>query len=602
MGRKWTYCAVYSIIQIQFLKGVWEEIFNAGEDIYAPPNSDVNLTCQTKKNNFLVQMQWSKVTDKIDPIAVYHPHYGLYCFLGHACESQVTFIETAKNVTKWTLYLRNISTTFSGKYECSFTLYPEGIQTRVYNLIVAPYTQDGRSHTIETEANRTLKIPCFQNTSSETSPGFTFSWLVEKDGVQEVLFTHDDCISNSTSFKGRVKLGTDCGLHLSPVQIQDDGTTFSCHLRVSPLEVWKTSTTVKVFAKPEVLMIVENTTKDVLGERVFICLLKNVFPKANITWLIDERFLQGDEEGIYITNNEEKVRNGFWELKSVLTRTHGDRPAQSKNMTIRCMALSPGPRNGMWSTSSQAIMLSLDSVNVPVEHLASGTGFTLGTQPFPDDKVSPTRYPAMSSMTSADGDVSTPDATPQASNSSMTTKGFDYSQTSSGTDAKNSSRAGSSSDSGFWSPSTSPPEWLSLPGTSTGPPEPDAPVSLIRREMHTSAPSEASLAPHDVITSTTKDFPDVLTSANGMTENDHSHITSITVNKPRDGMSWPVVIAALLSFCTILFGLGVRKWCQYQKEIMERPPPFKPPPPPIKYRCIQEPTGHDLPCHEMEAL
>lgn len=73
--------------------------------------------------------------------------------------------------------------------------------------------------------------------------------LQEKDGVQEVLFTHDDRISNSTSFKGRVELGTDCGLHLSPVQIQDDGTTFSCHLRVSPLEVWKTSTTVKVFGK-----------------------------------------------------------------------------------------------------------------------------------------------------------------------------------------------------------------------------------------------------------------------------------------------------------------------------------------------------------------
>ncbi|KAL6088344.1 hypothetical protein STEG23_029628, partial [Scotinomys teguina] len=359
MGRKWTYCAVYSIIQIQFFRGVWEEVFNAGEDIYALPNSNVNLTCQTKEKDFLVQMQWSKVTDKTDLIAVYHPQYGLFCPLGHACESQVAAIETLKNVTKWTLYLKNISTTFSGKYECSFTLYPEGIQTRVYNLIVAPYTQEECNHTIETEANRTLKIPCFQNTSSEISPGFTFSWLVEKDGVQEVLLTHDYRISNSTSFKSRVKLGTEYGLHLSPVQIQDDGRTFSCHLRVSPLEVWKTSTTVQVFAKPEILMIMETTTKDVLGERVFTCLLKNVFPRANITWLIDERFLQGDKEGIYITNDEKKGRSGFRELKSVLTRTRGYRPAQSNNMTIQCMALSPGPRNEVWSTSSQAIMLSL---------------------------------------------------------------------------------------------------------------------------------------------------------------------------------------------------------------------------------------------------
>ncbi|XP_038201924.1 T-cell surface protein tactile [Arvicola amphibius] len=581
MGRKWTYCAVYSIIQIQFFRGIWEERVNTGETIYSPPGSDINLTCQTtKEKEFLVQAQWSKVTDKNDPIVVYHPQYGYYYTQRHAHEAQEASIKIRRNVTEWILSLRNISTNFSGQYECSFTVYPEGIQTTVYNLVVAPLTQEEHNYTIETETNWTLEIPCFQNTSSEISPEFTFSWLVEKDGVQEVLLTHDDHICNSTSFKGRVKLGTDSGLHLSPVQIQDDGLIFSCHLRVNPLEVWKTFTTVKVFAKPEILMIVENSTMDVLGKKVFTCLLKKVFPKTNITWLIDGRFLQGNEEGIYITNDKKTDRSGFWEVKSVLTRMHGDWPAQSNNVTVQCMALSPGPRNKMWTISSQAIMLPLDSVNVPTEHLASVTGSTLGTQPFPNDNVSPT-----------------------TSNSRMTTKGYNYVQTSSGADGKNSSRAASSSSGSWLSPSISPPEWLSSPGTSTKPLQPDAPAdALIPSEMHTSVPSEASLAPHDVISSTTKEFPDVATTARGMTKNYHNYITSITVNKPRDGMSWPVVVAALLLFCAILFMLGVRKWCQYQKEIMERPPPFKPPPPPIKYTCIQEPTGHDLPCHEMETL
>ncbi|XP_075820091.1 T-cell surface protein tactile isoform X2 [Microtus pennsylvanicus] len=580
MGRKWTYCAVYSIIQIQFFRGIWEERVNAGETIYSPPGSDVNLTCQTtKEKEFLVQAQWSKVTDKNDPIVVFHPQYGFHYAQGHAHGAQEAFIKTRNNVTEWTLSLENTSTTFSGQYECSFTVYPEGIQTTVYNLVVAPLTQEEHNYTIETETNWTLEIPCFQNTSSEISPGFTFSWLVEKDGVQEVLLTHDDHICNSTSFKGRVKLGADFGLHLSPVQIQDDGLTFSCQLSVTPLEVWKTSTIVKVFAKPEILIMMENGTMDVLGERVFTCLLKKVFPRANITWLIDGRFLQGNEEGIYITNEKKTDRSGFWEVKSVLTRTHVDRPAQSNNVTVQCMALSPGPRNKMWNISSQAIMLPSDSVNVPTEHFASVTRSTLGTQPFPNDDVSPT-----------------------TSNSSVTTKGFNYVQTSSGTDSKNSSRATSSSSASWPSPSVSPPEWPSLPGTSTKPLQPDAPDSLIPTEIHTSVPSEASLAPHDVISSTTKGFPDVATTARGMTKNDHNYITSITVNKPRDGMSWPVVVAALLIFCAILFMLGVRKWCQYQKEIMERPPPFKPPPPPIKYTCIQESTGHDLPCHEMETL
>ncbi|XP_034370749.2 T-cell surface protein tactile [Arvicanthis niloticus] len=269
MGRKWTYSVVYAIIQMQFFRGVWEELFNPRDNVYALPGSDVNLTCQTKEKDFLVQMQWSKVTNKTDLIAVYHPQYGFYCKQGHDCESQVAAIKILKGVTHWILYLRNISSTLSGKYECIFTLYPEGIQTTVYNLIVEPYTQDEHNHTIEIETNQALEIPCFQNTSSEISPRFTFSWLVEKDGEEEVLFTHDH-ISNSTSFKGRVQLGADYELHLSPVQIHDSGSTFSCRLSVSPFKFWKMSTTVKVFAKPEILMTVGNNTTDVLGEVSYI--------------------------------------------------------------------------------------------------------------------------------------------------------------------------------------------------------------------------------------------------------------------------------------------------------------------------------------------
>lgn len=237
-------------------------------------------------------------------------------------------------------------------------------------------------------------------------------------------------------------------------------------------------------------------------------------------------------------------------------------------MTVWCMALSPGPGNKMWNTSSQPITFSLDSGTAPTKRLPNVTGSTLGAQTFPDAEVSPTRYLATSSMTIVDENVLTPDPTPQTSNSSMTTKDVNYSQPSSGTDAKNSSRAASSSDGGSRPfPSTSPPKWLSLPHTSTGPQEPDSAVSWIPTDAYTSGSSDASLTSHDVIIRTTKEFPDVLTTANGTTKIKHGHVTGITVNKPRDGMSWPVAVATLLFFCILLFGLGVRKWCQYQKEM-----------------------------------
>lgn len=104
--------------------------------MYASPGSDVNLTCQTWKKGFLVQMQWSKVTDKLDLIALYHPQYGFHCSNGGPCESLVTFTETPGNVSTWTLHLKNVSSSLTGKYECSFTLYPEGFRTKIYNLLL----------------------------------------------------------------------------------------------------------------------------------------------------------------------------------------------------------------------------------------------------------------------------------------------------------------------------------------------------------------------------------------------------------------------------------------------------------------------------------
>ncbi|XP_014717782.1 T-cell surface protein tactile isoform X2 [Equus asinus] len=586
MEKKWTYCAVYSIIQIHFVRGVWEEMFNAEEDVYALPGSDVNLTCQIRKKGFLVQMQWSKFTDKLDLIALYHPEYGSYCAIGSPCKSLVTYREISGNVSQWTLHLRNMSSSVTGKYECSFTLYPEGIWTKIYNLLIQTNViqDEWRSnHTIEIEINRTLEIPCFQNISSEIASEFTFAWLVEHNGTQETLITQDRPISNSTLFKDRVRLGTDHGLRLSPVQIHDDHRKFSCHVMVRPGKIFRSTITVKVFAKPETPVIVENNSMDVLGkynvvyqeiawtgfERIFNCSLRNVFPTANLTWFTDRSFPQGEREGRYITNEERKGKGGFLELKSVLTMVYGNKPAQSNNLTIWCTALSPAPGNKVWNISSEKITFSLGLADPPIDPPTSRTESALGTQPSPASSTSPTRSPAASSIALVDESTSTPNATPQTSDSNVTTQGFNYSWTSSGKDAKNREHNSS------WMPS----------------------------EMYSSSPSGADSTLHgDVFPSTTRTFSEVPKAASGSTKNNDIRITGIVVNKPKDGMSWPVIVAALVFSCVVVFGLGVRKWCQYQKEIMERPPPFKPPPPPIKYTCIQESIGCDLPCQEMETL
>uniref|UniRef100_A0A2K6PR09 T-cell surface protein tactile n=1 Tax=Rhinopithecus roxellana TaxID=61622 RepID=A0A2K6PR09_RHIRO len=549
MEKTWKYCAVYYIIQIHFVKGVWGKPFNTEENIYATLGSDVNLTCQTQAIGFLVQMQWSKVTDKADLIALYHPQYGFHCAYGSPCESLVTFTETPENGSKWTLHLRNMSSSVSGRYECMLTLYPEGMQTKIYNLLIQTHDHWRGRHHVYTFCGWKIS-----------------SLLIEDNGTQQTLISQDHLISSSTLLKDRVKVGTDYRLHLSPVQIFDDGRKFSCHIRVGRDKILRSSTTVKVFAKPEIPMIVENNSTDVLVERTFTCLLKNAFPKANIIWFIDGSLLHDEKEGIYITNEERKGKDGFLELKSVLTRVHSNKPAQSDNLTIWCMALSPVPGNKVWNTSSEKITFLLGSEMSTTDPPPTVTESTLDTQPSPASSVSPTRYPAMSSVTLVDVSALRPNTTSQSSSSSVTTRDFNYPWTSSGTDAKKS-------------------------------------FSRIPSETYSSSTSGAGSTFHDnVFTRTTRAFSEVPTTANGSTKTNHVHITGIVVSKPKDGMSWPVIVAALLFCCIILFGLGVRKWCQYQKEIMERPPPFKPPPPPIKYTCIQEPNESDLPYHEMETL
>lgn len=569
MEKKWTYCAVCCILQIHSVGGIWEGKFNTREDIYALPGSDVNLTCQTQKKDFLVQMQWSKVTKEVDLIAVYHPQYGYYCANGVPCRSLVTFTETPQNVSKWILHLKNMSYSLSGKYECSFIWYPEGSQTKTYNLLLQKkVTQEEwiSNNTIEIEINQTLEMPCLQNISSEISSEFTFAWLVEDNGTQETLITQGRPTSNSTSFKDRIKLGADHRLYLSPVLIHDDGRKFFCHVTVRLGKILRSSTTVKVFAKPEIPMITENNSMDVLGERTFTCSLRNVFPTANLTWFVDRRFPQSEREEIFTTNEERKDASGFLNVKSVFTRVYGNEPAQSNNLTIWCVAQTPAPGNKVWNSSSQKITFSLGSVSPPTDPAPIVTESTLGTQPSPANSVSSTRYPATSSMTPGDVSTLTANNTPQTSNSNVTTQGFSYSWTSIEKDTSNSAS---------WMPS----------------------------ETYSSLPSSvASTLQGDDFTSTTKELSELPTTANRSTKNNYSHITGIVINKPKDGMSWPVIVAALLFFCLVLFGLGVRKWCQYQQEIMERPPPFKPPPPPIKYTCIQEPIGSDPPYHEMETL
>ncbi|XP_044525122.1 T-cell surface protein tactile [Gracilinanus agilis] len=518
MEKGWTYGIIYLFIQIHLVWGLFKVTFDGKKVFYASPGMDVDLICLTQKRASLVQTQWSKITNSTEMIALYHPQHGYHCNARVACSSLVTFTEMSPELSEWTLHLRNVSAAANGKYECSFTLFPDGICTKVLNFLVqteVAQEERGGNYTAEVLFNHTLEIPCFPNISSVVSSGITFGWLMEENGIQETL------IQNDTFPKNRIILRKDHGIYLSPIEILDNDRKFSCHVTIQSGKILKNVTRIKVFAKPDISMDMQSNSTDILEELTAL----------DVT-----------TSGIDIITGKRKSDEGFYELTSMLRMLKPNQPIVPNNLTIWCMTLFPVPGNEVWNISSRKITFSFGYVNTPTD----SSSFTEST------------FSAFTSSLSSTGTTAGYRNTPThpsnitASDISITTPFL--SSTDTAADQFNSSTI-----------------TQSYPDHSK---KEIKPTDLWASTLtYNSTPSKAS------------------TTLNGTVP-----------NKPEGGMSWPVIVASLLFICLFLFGLGIRKWCQYLKEIMERPPPFKPPPPPIKYTCIGEAVGGDLPCHEMETL
>ncbi|XP_072470143.1 T-cell surface protein tactile [Notamacropus eugenii] len=584
MEKKWTYGVIYSFIQIHLVWGSLEERFDGRKVIYASPGTDVNLTCQIQKSASLVQTQWSKITNSIEMIALYHPQYGYYCRAQTSCQSLVSFTKLSLDISEWTLHLRNVSAEMSGKYECSFTLYPEGTWTKLQNLLVqTEVAQDetGGNYTIEVLVNHALEIPCFQNISSVVSSGITVAWLMEENGTQETL-----AIQNNTFLKNRIVLLKDNGLYLSSVEIFDDDRKFSCHVTLQSGKILKNVTRIKVFAKPEISMNMQESSIDILEEKKFSCLVRNVFPTANLSWYIDgELLLNG--KGVYITPGKRKSDEGFYELTSKLRVLKPNQTIQPNNLTIWCMTLFPVPSNEVWNISSRKIAFSFAYVNTPTDP-SNITASTSSTFPSPMSSADTTDYVNTPTDPSNITGPTAPIITP-----SLRSTRAEYLSTASPTLEEMSSTLSNPDSTSHTHQFNSNVTTQSYPDQSKMETEPthqfNSSVSTQNYSDHSKKETEPNLGVFTLRYNSTPSGAD--TTLNGTVS-----------NKPKSGAPWAVMVAGLIFICIFLFGLGIRKWCQYWKEIMERPPPFKPPPPPIKYTCIGEPVAGDLPCHEMETL
>ncbi|KAM9203319.1 T-cell surface protein tactile [Mergus octosetaceus] len=529
-------------------KGQAGDVIAHTEVVHALPGTNVTLLCTFPKpqSTYIVQAQWSKTdANRLSRIAVHHPILGTHYFeFLETCSNFSVSFSTRKccnwdvNETscfpdsnswsecqQWALHLRNVTISLSGQYECSFATYPYGTKAAKIQLIIK--AEEEQHYVKEAQLSQTLEIPCLKNTTSANLSNYPLKWVVEENGKKEELITkepsHPEVYGNgSMLYEGRVHLGLNNALKIFPTKIIDDGKVFSCHVVYHPERIRKSSTTVRMFAYPEISASLQEGPAGTSQKPNVSCIVRKAFPKPSIVWYVDRARLTEQSEEMSVEQEDSQDSDGFYQLKSMLMlqETH------QAHTTFSCVCLFPFLRNETWNISSEEIFLSFDDTS----NEASSQAFT--------------------NMASEDlGNSALTSAV-------MTTSDLNDSTTESPKKLKNAT----------------------LSSEDTTP-------------VHSNVSFSITYQP--VSATRWKGFFTIIPLVNS---------TGNVKNTVASRFPWPTVVAVMLLFCSFLIVLGIRKWCQYQKEIMNRPPSFKPPPPPIKYTSMVESDGTPPSYHELENL
>ncbi|XP_075623848.1 T-cell surface protein tactile isoform X2 [Balearica regulorum gibbericeps] len=597
MEKRWLF-SLFCLFLAPSVAGQPGEIFTEAEVVHALPGANVTLACSFSKphTTYVIQTQWSKTDEtQLTRIAVYHPVYGIHYFTfpeasysfsvsfgtRKCCEWDATEAwcspdpDVTPECNRWALHLENLTVSLSGQYECSFATYPYGSKAAKIQLIVK--AEEEQHYVKEVWLNQTLEIPCVQDTTSENLSNYPLKWLVGESGRKEELVTKEPSCpaayrNGNALYRQRVRLGLNNTLMIFPTKITDDGRVFSCHVTYHPERVQKSSTTVRVFAYPEISVSLQEGSAGTSQKPNVSCVVRKAFPKPSLLWYVDRASLSEQPGEVSVEQEDWQDSEGFYQLRStlILQRTHH----AYKMFSCACLFSVLG--NETRNISSEEIFVTFDneSNEASSEAFTTMTSEDLGNSALPS-AVMTTSDHQLTSLASLDftsqASLASTSTTQGALISTAETKSY-----TSVTALNESVTRAHLNDSTTESPQSLRNATLSSEKT-----------TLVHRNL------SFSIADQPISVTRGKDLfttSNLLNSTGGVRNTKAGHFP------------WPTVVAVLLLFCSFLIALGIRKWCQYQKEIMNRPPSFKPPPPPIKYAYMLESDGTSPSCHELENL
>ncbi|KAM9246857.1 T-cell surface protein tactile [Leptosomus discolor] len=602
MEKRWLF-SLFCFLLVPSIAGQPEDVITQTEVVHALPGADVTLVCSFPKphTTYIIQTQWSKTDDnQLSRIAVYHPVYGTHYFTfpEASYNFSVSFStrkccnwdaaealcspdpNTTSECNRWALHLKNVTISLSGQYECSFATYPYGTKAAKIQLIVN--AEEEQHYVKEVQLNQTLEIPCLQDMTSENLSNYPFKWLVRENGREKELVTKEPSCpavyrNSSALYRQRVHLGLNNTLKIFPTKITDDGRVFSCYVMYHPERIQKSSTTVRVFAYPEISVSLQEGSAGTSQKPNVSCVVRKAFPKPSLVWYVDRASLTEQPGEISVEQEDLQDSEGFYQLRSSLML----QGTQQTHKVLSCTCLFSFLGNETWNISSEEIFVSFDNKS----NEASSEAFTtmasedLGNSALPSAVMTTSEHQLTSSASL--------DFTSQASLSPAST-----------------TQAGvliSTTETKSYTSTTAFSEILATHNMTTH--LNDSTTKSPQSLRNATRSSQNTTLVHRNLSFSITDQPiSVTRRKNLFTTSSLLNSTGGARNTKASRFPWPTVVAILLLFCTFLIVLGIRKWCQYQKEIMNRPPPFKPPPPPIKYTSMVESDGTPPSCHELENL
>ncbi|KAJ8005271.1 hypothetical protein DPEC_G00144900 [Dallia pectoralis] len=220
---------------------------------------------------------------------------------------------------------------------------------------------------VEVTKGDDAKLPCSFTSQSPSSSKDIVEWFIEEGGTRKRVayrspLSGDGSSDEGTRLFGRVNMGKDFSLVISPVMVEDQ-LPFYCQFTAGPNGVGEAVTQLKVFFTPEKPEVIGSNQAISVGNfptQVGQCVSHNGHPQPRIIWFKDSNPLpevKDNKEKMYMVSSVVKEASGLFTIKSSLMMM----PQKAdKDSVFHCTVEYSMPNDAIKQINSDTFSLSLN--------------------------------------------------------------------------------------------------------------------------------------------------------------------------------------------------------------------------------------------------